>query len=80
MEFFAALERAEDREVSYREGLREDGLCATAYPFSAAGVEQWYEMSNDSRSRQSTISEVREWVQSQCPLLWLQYRESTLAL
>ena len=78
IEFFEALDRAQDREKSYREGLREDGLCATAYPFSSAGVEQWNEMNSDSYGRTADIRDVREWVQSNCPLLWLKYQEGKL--
>jgi hypothetical protein len=75
VEFFDALYTATEREDSYREGLREDGLCATAYPFSSAGVEQWYEMRNDSHSRTASIDDVREYVQRKFPLTWLDYQE-----
>lgn len=78
MKFIAVLHRELDRHRTRREGLREDGLCATAYPGSMAGVEQWYEMNDDVSGEISRVHEILDWLKGACPLLWAQYQERKL--
>lgn len=75
IEFIKLVSRLIDREDEYRYGLREDGLCATAYPGSIAGVDQWCEMHEDSYNRQSRLREMLEWLANYCPLLWAEWQE-----
>lgn len=74
--FLKILEEEIDREAEYRYGLREDGLCATAYPGSYAGVKQWNEMQDDSQGRTCQLREIVSFVAKHCPLLWMEYQES----
>lgn len=78
MAFIAALFRERDRHRVRREGLREDGLCATAYPGSMAGVEQWHEMNDDVNGDIAHVHEVIDWLKTECPLLWAKYQERKL--
>lgn len=78
MKFIAVLLRERDRHRTRREGLREDGLCATAYPFSQAGVEQWYEMNDDVNGDIARVHDIIDWLKGECPLLWAKYQERKL--
>ena len=74
-EFFEQLELELGAEEDYRYGLREDGLCATAYPFSSAGYTQWDELSNLSHSREASLQELWDHIAETYPLTFLAYRE-----
>jgi len=80
LEFIAAVESdienirqdAEDRQY----GMREDGLCIGW----GATPEQWQDEYNavatHASSQTGTLSDVLEWLATECPLLWAKYQES----
>ena len=74
MELLEALDRELERLESYREGMREDGLCI------GYGVthEQWCEEHNESVSDTHNIRAIFDWVANNCPLLFAQYQEAKL--
>jgi hypothetical protein len=76
IKFLRACQRELDRYRSRREGLREDGLCAIAYPGTMAGVEQWYEMNDDIGSNIAAAHELMDWFKAEYPLLWADYQEA----
>lgn len=69
LEFLHALDMELERFKTYREGMREDGLCI-GYGVT---VEQWYDEFNASRGDSEHIYEIMEWVEEFCPLLWMEY-------
>jgi len=74
-EFFERLEGSLGAEEDYRHGLKEDGLCATAYPFSSAGYDQWNEMNDMSRGREASLQELWDHIVETYPLTFLAYQE-----
>lgn len=74
----AAKHKCQISSMKFIEGLREDGLCATAYPFSQAGIDQWYEMNDDVNSDLCRVHEIIDWLKGECPLLWAKYQERKL--
>lgn len=72
VEFLDAVESELDRLASYREGMREDGLCI------GYGVtpEQWQDEYNASQGDSHNVREVLEWVERHCPLTYLKWRET----
>ena len=79
MDFIKGLHEQIERHQEARYGLREDGLCATAYPFSSvAGFEQWSEMDMDEQSSIADIRDILDWIQDNCPLLWCKWEEKQL--
>lgn len=62
------------RFSSYREGMREDGLCI------GWGVtsEQWFDEFNASQSDSANVRDVLDWLEQECPLLVAQAREARL--
>jgi hypothetical protein len=66
-----------DRAHSDREGLREDGLCATSYGIGGgqASVDEWFDMSNECGFRAEKAHRAIEWVASNCPLAFAQWEE-----
>lgn len=75
MKFIKGLHRLLGRHRDRRQGLREDGLCATAYPGTMAGFEQWSEMDQDIQSDIAKVHRIVDWLKTHCPLLWCQYQE-----
>jgi len=75
MRFIHGLHRLLGRHRDRRQGLREDGLCATAYPGTYRGVEQWYEMNDDIGNDIAHVHRIIGWLKTNCPLLWCQYQE-----
>jgi hypothetical protein len=72
-------EKNRKRHQSYREEMREDGLCIGM----GVTAEQWYDEYNADAIQQTDeaeeVEEVLAWVRSNCPLLWCQWEESQLA-
>jgi len=78
MAFIAGCHRLLRMHRDRRRGLREDGLCATAYPGTLAGYEQWCEMDQDIQGDISQIHQIIGWLKQHCPLLWCLYQERRL--
>ena len=75
LEFLDLLDRLIDQSRSYREGMKEDGLCI------GWGVtpEQWYDEYNASSGDECRIDELRNWMLENLPLLCAQYTERMTA-
>jgi hypothetical protein len=69
--FLDLLDRLIDKSRSYREGMKEDGLCI-GYGVSP---DQWQEEYNASSGDESRIVELKEWMLDNLPLLCAQYTE-----
>ena len=73
-DFIAACYSELERFSTYREGMREDGLCI-GYGVTS---EQWFDEFNCSQGDSGRVHEILDWLESECPLLMCQYRESGL--
>lgn len=72
MEFIKLCYRILNRQESYREGLREDGLCI-GYGVT---IDQWCDEVNASRSDTQDVRDILDWLSQHCPMLWAEYEES----
>jgi hypothetical protein len=74
-EFIDVLQGMIESQKSYREGMREDGLCI-GYGVTA---DQWFEEFNSSQTETASLSEILDFLSTHCPLLIAQYRERKLS-
>lgn len=74
-DFLDALEREEQEAVSFRESLREDGLCI-GYGVSYA---QWQQEDEWAQDQRSAASRIRDFLCEHCPLLMARWEERCLA-
>jgi hypothetical protein len=72
--FIAACEEELRRFSDYRAGLREDGLCIGF----GVTAEQWQDEFNASGGDSATVSDVLDWLRSECPLLFAKHEEAKL--
>jgi len=66
-----AIEDAEQSESHQRYGMREDGLCA-----SGGSVDGWFDEFNSIGSVSADLRGLRDWFETECPMLWAKYQES----
>ena len=66
-----ALHRLIDRQESYREGMREDGLCIGW----GVTTDQWCEEMNYSRGESAYVDRAIDWIRQNCPLAYAKWQE-----
>lgn len=74
LDFIRACFDELERFASYREGMREDGLCI-GYGVTS---EQWFDEFNASQGDSGNVRDVLAWLETECPLLVAQAREARL--
>lgn len=76
--FLDKIEEMISKEDGRIEGLNEDGLCACS-TMGYRAVDEWYEMTNNCRERQSQLIRLQNWFQRRCPLIWAKWQEEKLS-
>lgn len=68
--FLDACEKELDRFQTYREGMKEDGLCIGHGVFP----ETWYEEYDESRSDSENVHKIMDWIKQNMPLQYAKWQ------